>query len=150
MVETGLLNRDIVAELAKMGHTDRILIADAGLAIPNTTKVIDVSLDVDVPTTIDVLKVLLKHFSVEKIILSQATIDVSPSRYEEYLSLFDKNMPCEIVEHSTLRNTLTKQVKFAIRTGDFTANSNIILVSAGGPAGTANVVSKLKYILFVP
>lgn len=54
MVETGLLNRDIVAELAKMGHTDRILIADAGLAIPNTTKVIDVSLDVDVPTTIDV------------------------------------------------------------------------------------------------
>lgn len=133
MTETGILNRDIVAELAKMGHTDRILIADAGLAIPNTTKVIDISLDVNVPTTIDVLKVLLKHFSVEKLILSQATIDVSPSRYKEYLNLFDKNMPCEIVEHSILRDNLTKEVKFAIRTGDFTANSNIILVSAGGP-----------------
>lgn len=133
MTETGILNRDIVAELAKMGHTDRILIADAGLAIPNTTKVIDISLDVNVPTTIDVLKVLLKHFSVEKLILSQATIDVSPSRYKEHLNLFDKNMPCEIVEHSILRDNLTKEVKFAIRTGDFTANSNIILVSAGGP-----------------
>ncbi|WP_328589403.1 hypothetical protein [Acetivibrio thermocellus] len=32
-----------------------------------------------------------------------------------------------------MRDTLTKEVKFAIRTGDFTANSNIILVSAGGP-----------------
>jgi len=65
MVETGILNRDIAAELAKLGHTDRVLIADAGLAIPNTTKVIDVSLDVNFPTTVDVLKVLLKHFSVE-------------------------------------------------------------------------------------
>jgi len=44
MVETGILNRDIAAELAKLGHTDRVLIADAGLAIPNTTKVIDVFL----------------------------------------------------------------------------------------------------------
>ena len=133
IVETGILNRDIAAELAKLGHTDRVLIADAGLAIPNTTKVIDVSLDVNFPTTVDVLKVLLKHFSVEKLILSQATVDVSPSRYKEYLSLFDESVPCEIVEHSTLRDTLTKEVKFAIRTGDFTANSNIILVSAGGP-----------------
>ena len=31
------------------------------------------------------------------------------------------------------RDELTRQVKFAIRTGDFTANSNIILISAGGP-----------------
>ena len=34
MTETGILNRDIAAELARMGHTDRLLIADAGLAIP--------------------------------------------------------------------------------------------------------------------
>jgi len=40
MVETGILNRDIAAELAKLGHTDRVLIADAGLAIPNTTKLL--------------------------------------------------------------------------------------------------------------
>ena len=28
---------------------------------------------------------------------------------------------------------ITRDVKFVIRTGDFTANSNIVLVSAGGP-----------------
>ena len=27
MTETGILNRDIAAELARMGHTDRLLIA---------------------------------------------------------------------------------------------------------------------------
>ena len=60
-----------------MGHTDRLLIADAGLAIPDSTRVIDLSLAENVPTAVDVLKELLKHFSVEGIILSQATLDVA-------------------------------------------------------------------------
>ncbi len=38
-----------------------------------------------------------------------------------------------MVPHALLRDELTRKVKFVIRTGDFTANSNIILVSAGGP-----------------
>jgi len=133
MKETGILNRDIAAELSRMGHMDRMLIADAGLAIPNSTKVIDVSLDVNVPTSVDVLKLILKHFSVEKVIISQATADVSPSRQKEFMDCFDGDMPCDVVPHPVLRDQMTGEVKFAIRTGDFTANSNVILVSAGGP-----------------
>ena len=133
MLETGILNREIAAEISKMGHTDKMLIADAGLAIPNTTKVIDLSLDVNVPTAVEVLKMILKNFSVEKVILSQATVDVSPGRQKEFMDCLDAGMPCDIVSHHELRDDLTKNVKFAIRTGDFTANSNIILVSAGGP-----------------
>jgi D-ribose pyranase len=133
MTETGILNRDIAAEISKLGHTDRLLIADAGLAIPNATRVIDVSLDVNVPTALDVLKVVLKNFSVEKVILSDATEAVSPTRKKDFLACFPKDIPTESVPHPVFRDELTKQVKFAIRTGDFTANSNIILVSAGGP-----------------
>ena len=132
MVETGILNRDIAAEIAKLGHTDRLLIADAGLAIPNTTKVIDLSLDINLPTVLDVLKVVLKHFSVEGIILSEATHEVSPTREKDLKGCFPEDMPCQMVPHPHFRDDLTKEVKFAIRTGDFTANSNIILISAGG------------------
>lgn len=133
MTETGILNRDLAAELSKLGHTDKVLIADAGLAIPNTTKVIDLSLSKDIPTAIEVLKTVLDNFSVESIILSQATLDVSPSREAEFKKCFDSKMECKVVSHPEFRDNLTKEVKFAIRTGDFTANSNIILVSAGGP-----------------
>jgi len=115
-----------------LGHTDTMLIADAGLAIPNSTKVIDLSLDVNVPTVLDVLKIILKNFSVEKVILSKATEEVSPTRKKDMLALFPAGMPLEVVPHPVLRDEMTKAVKFAIRTGDFTANSNIILVSAGG------------------
>ena len=133
MTETGFLNREVAAELSKMGHTDRMMIVDAGLAIPKTTKVIDLSLKVNFPTTLDVLDEVLKHFSVEKVILSQATIDISPSRAKAFHSRFDENVEIEIVPHSILRDEITRNVKFVIRTGDFTANSNIVLVSAGGP-----------------
>ena len=64
---------------------------------------------------------------------SQATVDVSPSREKEFLKHFDENVEVEVVPHALLRDELTRKVKFVIRTGDFTANSNIILVSAGGP-----------------
>ena len=126
MTETGILNRDIAAELARMGHTDRLLIADAGLAIPDSTRVIDLSLAENVPTAVDVLKELLKHFRV-------ATLDVSPRREREFKACFPPELPCQVVGHPHFRDELTRQVKFAIRTGDFTANSNIILISAGGP-----------------
>lgn len=133
MTETGILNREIAAEMAKMGHTDKMLIADAGLAIPNTTKVIDLSLSKDIPTALDVLKIVLDNFSVESIILSDATHAVSPTREAAFKACFEEDLPCEVVTHPHFRDDLTKEVKFAIRTGDFTANSNIILVSAGGP-----------------
>lgn len=132
MKETGIINREIAAELSKMGHTDRMMIVDAGLAVPNTTKVIDLSLAENLPTCITVLEEILKHFSVEKIVYSQATADVSPAREKEFLNYFDDSVEVEIVSHQVFRDKLTKDVKFVIRTGDFTANSNIMLVSAGG------------------
>jgi D-ribose pyranase len=133
MTETGILNREIAAAIAKMGHTDRMMIVDAGLAVPNTANVIDISLSADVPTTLEVLDEVMKHFSVEKIIMSQATLDVSPTRAEAYCSRFDETVEVEIVPHPVLRDEITNNVKLIIRTGDFTANSNIVLVSAGGP-----------------
>ena len=132
MTETGILNRDIAAELSKLGHMDKLLITDAGLAVPSSVKVIDLSLDVNVPTILDILKVILKNFSVEKIILSKGTEEVSPTRKKDILNCFPKDIPLETVTHPFFRDELTKEVKFAIRSGDFTSFSNIILVSGGG------------------
>ncbi|MDR4949593.1 D-ribose pyranase [Neobacillus cucumis] len=133
MLELNVINREIAAEMAKMGHTDMMMIVDAGLAVPNSTKVIDLSLSVGVPTTLEVLDAILQYFSVEKIIYSKATREVSPTREKEFLRRFNENVDVEVIPHDYFRDEMTKKAKFVIRTGDFTANSNIILVSAGGP-----------------
>jgi len=132
MTETEILNRGMAAEISKMGHTDKMMIVDADLAVPNITEVIDVSLAPNVPTAVEVLTEVLKHVSVEKIVLSQATVAVSPSRRVEFVSCFEQDIDVEIVPHPMLRDDITKQVQFVIHTGDFTANSNIVLVCAGG------------------
>lgn len=133
MIETGILNQDIASELAKLGHTDKFLIADAGFAIPNEKKVIDISLAENKPTTIDILREIVKHFSTEKIIYSNLTHQVSPSKEKMFLSFFGEDVEIETVSQEYLRNELIKEIKFVIRTGDFTAYSNIVLVSSGGP-----------------
>jgi len=47
--KTGLLNRDISALISRLGHQDTICISDAGLAIPDSINLIDVSLEDNVP-----------------------------------------------------------------------------------------------------
>lgn len=132
MTETGILNREIAAEIAKMGHTDRMIICDAGFALPKELKVIDVSLAKNCPTAVEVLKVILENFSVEKIILSEATHETSPSRFNEFITCFEPPVEFEVIPHQELKR-MAGEVKFAVRTGDFTAYSNIVLISAGGP-----------------
>ncbi len=131
MTETGILNRDIAAQITKLGHTDRMMITDAGFAIPAGVPTIDVSVAENLPTALQMLDEVLKHFSVEKVVISQATVDVSPSRYQEFLGRFGPDVEKEVIPHSQLR-AIAKDMKFIIRTGDFTANSNIVLVSGGG------------------
>lgn len=133
MTETGILNRDIAAEMIKLGHTDRMLIADAGLPIPNDIRVIDLALKENVPNTVEVLREILRHFSVEKFFMSEDISRVNPSREKEYRDMFDKNVESELVKHTDFKSVLIPTVKFAIRTGDFIAYSNVILVASGGP-----------------
>jgi D-ribose pyranase len=130
MQETGIVNRDIARELGRMGHLDGMMITDAGFAIPNNIPCIDLSIAVNKPTALEVLEELLKHYSVEKAIISNATREVSPSRYNAFADML-KGIEIGHVSQEELRE-LVKGVKFVIRTGDFTANSNVLLVSGGG------------------
>ena len=131
MYEVGMLNRDIVRFLVQQGHTDRFMICDAGFAIPASVPTIDLSITKNLPTIETVIEELLKSFSVEKIIISDSMVEASPSKYALVRKLFESSVDCESVSQDELRN-LSKTVKFAIRTGDFTAYSNVLIVSGPG------------------
>jgi D-ribose pyranase len=130
MKEIGILNGEIAGPLSKMGHTDQMMVVDAGFSIPKGVQCIDLSLDRNIPDVPDVLKTLKKYFSIEKMILAEETKKHNPSRFNEIVDTF-QNTEIEIVTTSHLRE-IAKSVKFIIRTGSFTAFSNVVLVSAGG------------------
>jgi D-ribose pyranase len=131
MRETGTINRGISDVLSTMGHTDELIVCDAGFAIPLGMRTVDISLARNRPTVLEVLAELKEHFSVEKLVMANETKNVSPTRFAAISDLFGKDMPVETTPQAQFRQR-AKGVKAIIRTGDFTAYSNVLLVSAGG------------------
>lgn len=131
MKETGILNRKLAELLSAQGHQDRMMVCDAGFPIPDSVSVVDLSLKKDVPLIDEVLEEIVIHFSVEKIIMSEETKNISPSKFERIREIIGKKVECETIPHKKLRS-LSHNVKFAVRTGDFTAYSNVILISGAG------------------
>jgi len=131
MKEVGIVNRDIAAAISKQGHTDLLMVVDAGFAIPQEVDVIDISLGENKPMVLEVLTELRKFFSVEKMVLANQTKNVSPTLFANISKAFGEGIPVETMDHSTIKE-MSKTVKTVIRTGDFTAYGNVILVSGAG------------------
>jgi D-ribose pyranase len=131
MKETGILNRDLAKFLAAQGHQDSMMVCDAGFAIPDSIPVVDLSLKKDVPLIDQVLEELARHYSVEKIVMAEETKNISPGKYEKVREILGSNLEVETIPHARLKE-MSHDVKFAIRTGDFTAYSNVLLISGAG------------------
>jgi D-ribose pyranase len=122
-----LFNSKINEVISKMGHTDLIVIADAGLPIPDGVERIDISLTKDVPTFIETLKVFLENFEAEGVILAEEI----KSKNENVLSQIEElleGIEVEYVSHEKFKK-ITKDAKGIIRTGECTPYANIILKS---------------------
>ena len=83
------------------------------------------------PTVLEFLEELMKYFSVEKLIFADESRDVSPTRFQAIKDIVGKDLPVETMPHSEFKEH-SQSVKAIIRTGDFTAYSNVLLVSGAG------------------
>lgn len=131
MKEVGIINRDIAAVISEQGHGDLLMVTDAGFAIPSEVEVIDLSLSENVPTVMEVLEELEKYFSVEKMYMSNETSEVNPTHFNKVSRVFGEGVEIVTLPHNELK-LLSREVKATIRTGDFTAYGNVILVSGAG------------------
>lgn len=131
MNETGPLNRNLSSILAEQGHGDKIMVVDAGFAIPNGVRVLDLSLKANFPTVYDVLMELKEHFSVEGLIMSNETKKTNPLFFKSILKVFEINQEVELLDHAELVK-MASTAKAIIRTGDFTAYGNVMLISGAG------------------
>jgi len=127
MMKSQLLNADIIEVISKMGHTDEIVIADAGLPIPEGVKRIDLAVVQGQPAFMDVLKVLLESFECEGYVLAEEIKENNPHVEEQIHALLD-DKEIEFVSHEVFKNR-TKNAKAIIRTGECTPYANVILSS---------------------
>lgn len=127
MKKIGIMNKEISAVIAGMGHRDRIMICGSAFPIPEDAKRIDLALEPGLPGFLDVLRVVLKELKVEDIIIAQETLDNSPKMFQKMVEMFPGIEP-QVISQAELKKEARK-VKACIRTGECTPFSNIILVS---------------------
>ena len=131
MKETGILNQDLARIIARMGHTDEIIISDAGFRQPPGIEVIDLSIKENDPTVLEILEVLSANFSAERLILSEEAQTISPTRFKAITENYWKGCVIETIPHLEFRER-ARGVRAIVRTADFTALSNVLIVSGPG------------------
>lgn len=131
MKEVGMLNGQIDSALARQGHMDLMMVVDAGFPCPDHIELIDIAVSEGVPQILDVLAELKKYHSVEKIVMAQETKDHNPTYFEKATKSFGDNVELEVIPHTEFKER-SHNVKTIVRTGDFTAWGNIMLVSGAG------------------
>ena len=127
MKKDGILNQELLRVMGSLGHTDRIVVCDAGLPIDKNLERIDLSVTKGIVKFMDVLTPLLNELVVEKIILAEEIVIKSPAMYQE-IAVLVKGIPIEFVSHEEFKK-LTKATKAIVRTGECTPYTNIILQS---------------------
>ena len=127
MKKTGLLNQPLSALIAGLGHTDSIVITDAGLSIPANIQRIDLAVSAGVPSFLDVMRAVLGEMQISGAIVASELAEHSPLFHAQILKLVDSVLLSE-VSHSQFLE-LMPSARAAVRTGEFTPFANIILVS---------------------
>ncbi|MCB7154753.1 MULTISPECIES: D-ribose pyranase [Bacillus] len=125
MKKHGILNSHLAKLLADLGHTDKIVIADAGLPVPDGVLKIDLSLKPGLPAFQETAAVLADEMVVEKVIAA-AEIKASNQENARFLENLFSKQKIEYLSHEEFK-LLTKEAKAIIRTGEFTPYANCIL-----------------------
>ncbi|MFM1654664.1 D-ribose pyranase [Brevibacillus sp. B_LB10_24] len=125
MKKTGLLNSELSKVISELGHTDQIVICDAGLPIPPNVKRIDLALTPGLPPFLDTLRAVLLEMQVEKVIVAKEIQTASPDLLKQIDSLL-AGVEQASVSHEEFKQR-TSQAKAIIRTGECTPYANVIL-----------------------
>ncbi|MGB5855536.1 MAG: D-ribose pyranase [Oceanisphaera sp.] len=133
MKKTTLLNSHLSALVASVGHTDGIVLADAGLPILGGPQRIDLAVSPGLPGLLAVLSALLTELQLESVTLAQEIITASPELHQQLLAKIaeaaidqGKEITVSYINHEQFKQDTT-QAKAVVRTGECTPYANLIL-----------------------
>lgn len=126
MKKDRVLNPELTAAIAALGHTEYIVVADAGLPIPYGIKVIDLSVTANIPSFLQVLEAIDSELVSEEYILADEMPVKNPLLYKKTRQVLAGRQET-LISHEQLKQ-LVKKAKAVIRTGETSSYANVILV----------------------
>ncbi|AOH57332.1 D-ribose pyranase [Peribacillus muralis] len=126
MKRLGIINSSIAKVLADLGHTDYIVVGDAGLPVPSGVIKIDLALTPGTPSFQAVIEAVQEDMVIEKVIAATEVKEKNSGQHQYMEQQFGEAI--EYVSHEEFKK-LTGKAKAIIRTGETTPYSNCILQS---------------------
>jgi D-ribose pyranase len=125
----GTLNGQLARVISETGHTDRLVVTDAGLPIPSGVERVDLAVRENLPRFLDILDTVLDELAVEEVLLSEEIKQFSPemlARIEERFTRLE--VPLRFIPHIEFKQA-TASARAAVRSGEFTPYANVLLTA---------------------
>ena len=124
---TSTLNGQLSRIISETGHTDLIVVTDAGLPIPSGVERVDLAVRPGLPAFLDLLDTVLDELVVEGATVSEEIRDHSPEMLAQIEArLTPLGVTIELIPHVEFK-AATHGARAAVRSGEFTAYANVIL-----------------------
>lgn len=129
MLKTGILNPHINSLLARVRHTNTLVIADRGFPFWPQIETVDITLIDDLPRVLEVLAAIRGNFNIGHAFMAE---EFRATNKPEVQAAFERGLagiPLEFEPHIDFKKRVPHAIGL-IRTGDTTPYANMILESA--------------------
>jgi D-ribose pyranase len=125
--KTGLLNHRLSEVIARIGHTQRLIVSDAGLPIPPGVERIDLAIVPGLPGVVEVLQAIAQEMQVEAIVVADELMARDDTLVTATKAIFP-GAGISAVPHVEFKR-MSESAVAVVRTGECTPYFNVMLIS---------------------
>jgi D-ribose pyranase len=128
MLNTGILNPRLLSLLARVRHTNALVIADRGFPFWPEIETVDVSVVDDLPTVLQVLAAVRGNFNATQAFMAREFQKNNSAATRDAFAKGLAGVPVKFEPHAQFKKRVPGAIGL-IRTGDTTQYGNVILIS---------------------
>jgi D-ribose pyranase len=128
MLNTGILNPQILSLLARVRHTNALVIADRGFPFWPNIETVDISLVDDLPTVLQVLAAIRPNFRCAQAYMAREFLRENRPATHALFAKALQGIPTAHEPHGQFKKRVPGAIGL-IRTGDTIQYANLILIS---------------------
>ncbi len=129
MLKTGILNPQLASLLARVRHTNTLVIADRGFPFWPGMETVDLSVVDNLPTVLQVLAAIRPNYVIGKAWMAQEFLKVNAKTTQRKFITALRGASLKFEPHLEFKKRVPHAIGL-IRTGDATPYANMILESA--------------------
>jgi len=128
MLTSKILNPHLLSLLARVRHTNTLVIADRGFPFWPEIETVDISLIDNVPTVLQVLDAIRSQFHAVSAFMANEFVDQNTAETKLKFTKALEGIPTQYEAHVEFKKRVPRAIGL-IRTGDTIQYANMILVS---------------------